>query len=57
LRILAILSSAILPRAAREIFYQLNIHDEHKLSDANWGGLPEKHRLGKPVPLFPRIES
>jgi len=27
-----------------------------KLSDANWGGLPDQHRLGKPTPLFPRIE-
>jgi methionyl-tRNA synthetase len=45
-----------LPNAAREIFYQLNVHNEYKLSDATWGGLPEKHHLGKPVPLFPRIE-
>jgi methionyl-tRNA synthetase len=57
LRILAILVSAILPRAAREIFYQLNIRDERKFSDANWGGLSDEHRLGKPLPLFPRIES
>jgi methionyl-tRNA synthetase len=56
LRILAILISAILPNAAREVFYQLNVHNEYKLSDATWGGLPEKHHLGKPVPLFPRIE-
>jgi methionyl-tRNA synthetase len=57
LRILAILISAILPTAAREIFYQLNIQEGHQLSDATWGGLPDKHRLGKPVPLFPRIET
>jgi methionyl-tRNA synthetase len=56
LRILAILVSAVLPTAAREILYQLNVHDECKLSDATWGGLPDTHRLGKPVPLFPRIE-
>jgi methionyl-tRNA synthetase len=56
LRIVAILISAILPTAGHEISYQLNVHDEHKLSDAAWGGLPDKHRLGKPVPLFPRVE-
>jgi hypothetical protein len=22
-----------------------------------WGGLPDGHVLGKPVPLFPRIEA
>jgi methionyl-tRNA synthetase len=56
LRIIGVLISAILPTAAREIFYQLNIQDDIKLSDANWGGLRDKHRLGKPTPLFPRIE-
>jgi methionyl-tRNA synthetase len=57
LRIVSVLISAILPVAAREIFYQLNVGDESKLSDATWGGLPDKHHLGKPVPLFPRIEA
>jgi len=27
-----------------------------RLSEATWGGLPDGHVLGKPVPLFPRIE-
>jgi methionyl-tRNA synthetase len=57
LRIVAVLASTILPTAARAIFYQLNIRDERRLSDANWGALPDTHRLGKPVPLFPRIET
>jgi methionyl-tRNA synthetase len=57
LRIIGVLISPVLPIAGREIFYQLNFGDEHKLSDANWGGLPEKHRLGKPTPLFPRVEA
>src|SRR6266508_4311633 len=56
LRIIGVLISAILPQSAREIFYQLNLRDEYKLSDAKWGGLPDTHRLGKPTPLFPRIE-
>jgi methionyl-tRNA synthetase len=57
LRIIGVLVSPVLPTATREIFYQLNLHDEPKLSDATWGGLPDQHRLGKPVPLFPRIET
>jgi len=56
LRTIGVLISAILPQSAREIFYQLNLRDEYKLSDAKWGGLPDTHRLGKPTPLFPRIE-
>jgi hypothetical protein len=46
-----------LPTAARGDFYQLNVRDEYKLSDANWGGLPDKHHLGKPVALFPPIDG
>jgi methionyl-tRNA synthetase len=57
LRIVAVLISAVLPVAAREIFYQLNYEGKYSLENANWGGLPDKHHLGKPKPLFPRIES
>jgi methionyl-tRNA synthetase len=57
LRIIAVLISPVVPVAAHRIFYQLNCGDDYKLSDANWGGLPSGHRLGKPVPLFPRIEG
>jgi len=56
LRIIGVLISPILPAGSREIFYQLNVREERQLSDANWGGLPDNHRLGKPTPLFPRIE-
>jgi methionyl-tRNA synthetase len=56
LRVIGVLLSPILPASAREIFYQLNLREQWELSDLNWGGLPEKHHLGKPVPLFPRIE-
>jgi methionyl-tRNA synthetase len=57
LRVIAILISPVLPNAAREILHQLNIKDEYSLGDANWGALPKKHQLGKPTPLFPRIET
>jgi methionyl-tRNA synthetase len=56
LRIIGVLLSPLLPVASREIFYQLNVRDESKWLDPNWGGLPAEHHLGKPKPLFPRIE-
>lgn len=63
LRIIAILISPVLPKAAHGIFDQLNWKlDEagkdtrFRLADAVWGALPDGHVLGKPVPLFPRIE-
>jgi methionyl-tRNA synthetase len=64
LRIIAILISPVLPKAAHGIFDQLNWKMELSgkeerfcLEDANWGGLPDGHVVGKPVPLFPRIET
>jgi methionyl-tRNA synthetase len=63
LRIIAILISPALPEAAHGIFDQLNWKMElsgkeqrFRLEDAKWGGLPDEHVVGKPVPLFPRIE-
>ena len=63
LRIIAILISPVLPRAAHGIFDQLNWkmelsgkEERFRLEDAKWGGLPDGHVVGKPVPLFPRIE-
>jgi len=63
LRIIAILLSPVIPKAAHGIFHQLNWKmDEQgkesrfRLADASWGGLPDGHQLGQPVPLFPRIE-
>src|SRR5438105_3141342 len=56
LRVIAILISPVLPNSAREILYQLNWSKEYTFEQTKWGGLPAKHQLGKPVPLFPRIE-
>ena len=65
LRIIAILISPVMPRAAHGIFDQLNWKMESELSgkeerfslaDAEWGRLPDGHVVGKPTPLFPRIE-
>ncbi len=64
LRIIAILISPVLPRAAHGIFDQLHWkldaagHESRfRLADATWGGLPDGHTLGQPTPLFPRIEA
>jgi methionyl-tRNA synthetase len=56
LRITGVLISPVLPNAAREIFYQLNVRNQRQVSDVSWGRLPDQHQLGKPRPLFPRIE-
>ncbi len=63
LRIIAILISPVLPQAAHGIFDQLNWkmeltgkEERFSLADAEWGRLPDGHVVGKPVPLFPRIE-
>src|SRR5438477_1330792 len=63
LRIIAILISPVLPKAAHGIFDQLKWkmelsgkEERFRLDDAKWGGLPDGHVVGKPVPLFPRIE-
>jgi methionyl-tRNA synthetase len=64
LRIIAILISPVLPKAAHGIFDQLNWkmelggkEERFSLADAKWGRLPDGHVVGKPVPLFPRIET
>ena len=64
LRIIAILISPVLPEAAHGIFDQLNWkmelsgkEERFSLADAEWGKLPDGHVVGKPVPLFPRIET
>ena len=63
LRIIAILISPVLRKAADGIFDQLNWkmelsgkEERFSLKDAEWGKLPDGHVVGKPVPLFPRIE-
>ena len=57
LRIIAILISPVLPKAAAGIFAQLNWTGPMTLAAAQWGGLPDGHILGQPTPLFPRIET
>ncbi|CAN5561867.1 methionine--tRNA ligase [soil metagenome] len=56
LRIIALLVSPFLPRASAGILEQLNSPRAESFEAAQWGGLPDGHRVGKPVPLFPRID-
>jgi methionyl-tRNA synthetase len=63
-RIIAILISPVVPKAAHGVFDQLKWkmelngkEERFSLKDAQWGGLPDGHVVGKPVPLFPRIET
>ena len=64
LRIIAVLISPVLPKAAHGVFDQLNWEMElsgkeerFSLADAEWGKLPDGHAVEKPVPLFPRIDQ
>jgi methionyl-tRNA synthetase len=64
IRVIAIWISPVMPKAAHKIFDQLNWkmelsgkEERFSLADAEWGRLPDGHVVGKPVPLFPRIES
>ena len=64
IRVIAILISPVMPKAAQGIFDQLNWKMElsgkegrFSLAESEWGRLPDGHVVGKPVPLFPRIET
>jgi methionyl-tRNA synthetase len=57
LRICAILHAPAIPQAASEILAQLGVTAGPTFADTAWGLLPNGHVLGKPVPVFPRIEE
>ncbi len=57
LRIIAVLISPVLPKAAAGILAQLQWEKPCSWNETRWGGLPNGHQLGKPSPLFPRIEA
>jgi len=52
-RLLALLVSPVIPRASQRILEQLKSENIRTL---RWGGLRPGHQLGKPSPIFPRIE-
>jgi methionyl-tRNA synthetase len=54
-RVLAVLLWPFLPSTATKIYAQLGLAKEpNQLRDATWGLLPPGHKVGEPVPLFPR---
>jgi len=57
-RVLAVLLWPFLPGTATKMFAQLGLAGapDH-LAAAAWGGLPAGHRIGAPVPLFPRKDT
>jgi methionyl-tRNA synthetase len=57
LRIISILISPVLPKAAGEMLYQLNWKGELRREAIEWGGLPDGHKIGKADPVFPRLEQ
>jgi methionyl-tRNA synthetase len=57
LRIIAILLTPVLPDTAPAMLAQLGWPHAPTLADTGWGGLPDGHILGQPVPLFPRLEE
>jgi methionyl-tRNA synthetase len=61
LRIVALLASPLIPRAAGELWRRLGLTgtpEEQRLPEAAaWGGLPAGATLEKGAPLFPRIET
>jgi methionyl-tRNA synthetase len=61
LRVVALLASPLIPRAAAELWRRLGLEGgpaDARLPDAAaWGGLPAGARLEKGEPLFPRIEA
>jgi methionyl-tRNA synthetase len=56
-RVLAVLLWPFLPATAERIYAQLGLtpSPDH-LNMAAWGGLAAGHKIGEPVPLFPRKE-
>ena len=61
LRVVALLSSPLIPRASAELWRRLglpgNPADERLPDAAEWGLLPAGSTLDKGAPLFPRIET
>jgi len=46
-----------MPGSAEKILKQLNLTlEDRKVSDLEWGILPEGHEVSKPKPVFPRIQ-
>jgi len=57
-RVLAVLLWPFLPSTATKIYQQLGLEQQPtKFELARWGGLEPGHKIGEPVPLFPRRDQ
>jgi len=54
----AVLLSPVLPEASAKLASQLKLESFEKLTldDLKWGLLADGHSIGKPKPVFPRIQ-
>ncbi len=54
----SVLLSPIIPEACAKIQSQLRLDNlaDMKLADLKWGLIPSGHEIGKPKPIFPRIQ-
>jgi len=59
LRILAVLVGPVMPQTSLAMLRQIGLEPASITLDlaAIWGGLPDGHVVGKPEPLFPRLEA
>ncbi|MBT8037017.1 MAG: methionine--tRNA ligase [Verrucomicrobiae bacterium] len=55
---LSVLLTPVTPEACTKIQHQLRLPDlaDKKLADLQWGLIPADHEIGKPKPVFPRIQ-
>jgi methionyl-tRNA synthetase len=57
-RILAVLLWPFIPTTAVRIYEQLALSESpDRMATSAWGGLKTGHRIGQPLPLFPRKDS
>ncbi len=61
LRVISVCVYPFMPKTADAIWAQLNIEggiENNKFADVTmWGGLKAGHQVGKPSPIFPRIDN
>jgi methionyl-tRNA synthetase len=60
LRIMSMMLSPIIPRAAQELWNRLGLEgsvEQHTFEEARWGSLEPGTRVGKGGALFPRIDE
>ena len=55
---ISVLLSPVIPEACAKIQSQLRLPElaDKKLSELTWGLIPAGHEIGKPKPIFPRIQ-